>query len=185
MVGACLICVILGFILGRIRPANLTIVVFFRKFYENLDNFVLLLSAIVVICSICYESVHEESTFATSAINIFGSIVFSWLLTKKSSKSEFKKQEEKLAKRSYRHINFIDSAAKTAYTEIQDYLSEKNQELNSEAKLMLSKAMDQIKLIQGGTIQIKWIGRICFQKKSRKNAKIIMKMIWMKINIVL
>ena len=132
-----------------------------------------MLSAIVVICSICYESVHEESTFATSAINIFGSIVFSWLLTKKSSKSEFKKQEEKLAKRSYRHINFIDSAAKTAYTEIQDYLSEKNQELNSEAKLMLSKAMDQIKLIQGGinTNKMDWQDMLSEeeQKKCKDN----------------
>lgn len=95
--------------------------------------------------------------FATVTINIFGSVVFSWLLTKKSSKIEFKEQEEELALRSFRHINYIDSAANTAYKKIEKYLETAN-DLNTDAQLILNSAMDQIKYIQGGisTCKMDW-----------------------------
>ena len=95
--------------------------------------------------------------FATTTINIFGSIVFSWLLTKKSSKIEFKEQEEELALRSFRHINYIDSAANTAYKKIERYLKD-SEVLDTNARLILNSAMDQIKYIQGGisTCKMDW-----------------------------
>jgi len=85
---------VIGFFLGRIRPKNLTIFEFLRKIYTNLENFILVISALVVGVSIYLSTIGELAMFATATINIFGSIVFSWLLTKKSSKIEFKEQEE-------------------------------------------------------------------------------------------
>lgn len=88
---------------------------FLRKIYINLDNFILTVSAIVVAGSIYLSTLGKLEAYASVTINIFGSIVFSWLLTKKSSKEEFRQQQEELALKSFRHINYIESAANTAY----------------------------------------------------------------------
>lgn len=154
---ALIVGVLVGYLLGRIRPKNLPLYDFLRKFYTNLDNFILMLSAVVVIGAIYFSSTGRLEEFSAIVINIFGSIVFSWLLTKKSSKVEFKEQEEELALKSYRHINYIESAANTAYKKIENYLDTEN-DLDNETKLMLSSAMDQIKYIQGGinTCKMDW-----------------------------
>lgn len=154
---ALIVGVLVGYLLGRIRPKNLPLYEFLRKFYTNLDNFILMLSAVVVIGAIYFSSTGRLEEFSAIVINIFGSIVFSWLLTKKSSKVEFKEQEEELALKSYRHINYIESAANTAYKKIENYLDTEN-DLDNETKLMLSSAMDQIKYIQGGinTCKMDW-----------------------------
>lgn len=158
---------LIGFFLGRIRPKNLTISEFVRKIYTNLENFILLISAIVVGVSIYLSTIGELAVFATTAINIFGSIVFSWLLTKKSSKIEFKEQEEQLALRSFRHINYIDSAANTAYKKIEQYVDAPEEELDSSTRLILKSAMDQIKYIQGGisTCKMDWYDMLSDDEK--------------------
>lgn len=84
---------------------------FLRKIYTNLDNFILLFSVVVVAASMYFSTNGQLEAFGSVTINIFGSIVFSCLLTKKSSKIEFKEQEEELALRSFRHINYIEKMA--------------------------------------------------------------------------
>lgn len=157
IIAAVIIGLLVGFGLGRIRPKNLSLYQFLKKLYINLDNFILLFSSVIVIGSIYFSSTGRLEDFSTIALNVFGSVVFSWLLTKKSSKIEFKQQEEELALRSFRHINYIESAANTAYKKIEKYLDSENK-LDNEAKLMLSSAMDQIKYIQGGinTCKMDW-----------------------------
>ncbi len=158
---------LIGYLLGRIRPKNLTIFEFLKKFYNNLENFILLISAIVVCVSIYLSTIGELAVFATTTINIFGSIVFSWLLTKKSSKIEFKEQEGQLALRSFRHINYIDSAANTAYKKIEQYIDLPEGELDSSTRLILKSAMDQIKYIQGGisTCKMDWYDMLSEDEK--------------------
>ena len=158
---------LIGYLLGRIRPKNLTIFEFLRKVYTNLENFILLISALVVCVSIYLSTIGELAVFATTTINIFGNIVFSWLLTKKSSKIEFKEQEEQLALRSFRHINYIDSAANTAYKKIEQYIDLPEEELDSSTRLILKSAMDQIKYIQGGisTCKMDWYDMLSEDEK--------------------
>lgn len=150
--------IVVGFLLGRVTPKNLTIFQFLRKIYINLENFVLIISALVVGISIYLSTIGELAIFATTTINIFGSIVFSWLLTKKSSKIEFKDQEEQLALRSFRHINYIDSAANTTYKQIEQYAENIDKPSDEEMKLILKNIMGQIKYIQGGirTCKMDW-----------------------------
>lgn len=157
---------IVGFILGRIRPRNMNLYQFLRKIYINLDNFILLLSFLIVCGSIYFSTIGKLEKFASVAINVFASVVFSWLLTKKSSKEEFKEQEQELALRSFRHINYIESAANTAYKKIENYLSD-DVDLDDKAKLMLSSAMDQIKYIQGGinTCKMDWHDMLSDEEK--------------------
>lgn len=158
--------IVIGFILGRIRPKNMSLYDFLRKIYIDLDNFILIFSGVIIIGSIYFSSIGKLETFASVAINIFGSVVFSWLLTKKSSKVEFKEQEEELALRSFRHINYIESAANTAYKKIEQYLDNETS-LDANAKLMLSSAMDQIKYIQGGinTCKMDWHDMLSSEEK--------------------
>ncbi len=127
----------------------------------------MLISAIVVCVSIYLSTIGELAVFATTTINIFGSIVFSWLLTKKSSKIEFKEQEGQLALRSFRHINYIDSAANTAYKKIEQYIDLPEGELDSSTRLILKSAMDQIKYIQGGisTCKMDWYDMLSEDEK--------------------
>lgn len=166
MVVSALVGLILGFILGRMRPRNMNLYQFLRKIYINLDNFILLLSFLIVCGSIYFSTIGKLEKFASVAINVFASVVFSWLLTKKSSKEEFKEQEQELALRSFRHINYIESAANTAYKKIENYLSD-DVDLDDKAKLMLSSAMDQIKYIQGGinTCKMDWHDMLSDEEK--------------------
>lgn len=165
-VAACIVGFLIGFVLGRMRPKNMHIYEFLRRIYINLDNFILLLSVIVVAGSIYFAAIEKLESFASVAINLFGSVVFSWLLTKKSSRVEFKQQEEELALRSFRHINYIESAANTAYKKIEQYL-DSDVKLDESAKLMLSSAMDQIKYIQGGinTCKMDWHDMLSEEEK--------------------
>lgn len=164
---SCCIGIVFGFILGRIRPKNMNLYEFLRKMYVNLDNFILVFSLLIVVGSIYFATIHKLELFASVAINVFGSVVFSWLLTKKSSKVEFKNQEEELALRSFRHINYIESAANTAYKKIEQYIQEE-ENLDANTKLMLSGAMDQIKYIQGGisTCKMDWHDMLSEEEKA-------------------
>ena len=165
VVGICI-----GFVLGRIRPKNLTLYEFLKKCYTNLDNFILVFSFEVVISAIYFSTTGRLTVISTLILNIFGSVAFSWLLTKKSSKIEYREQEEELALRSFRHINYIDSAANTAYKKIEKYLDSEI-ELDNETKLMLSSAMDQIKYIQGGINTCKMDWHDMLSEKEKKHYK--------------
>lgn len=159
---------LIGFMLGRMRPKNMNIYQFLHKIYTNLDNFILIFSLVVVLGSIYFSTIGKIKVFASVTINVFGSTVFSWLLTKKSSKVEFKEEEQELALRSFRHINYIESAANTAYKKIENYLSDEY-ELDEKAKLILGSAMDQIKYIQGGinTCKMDWHDMLSDEEKER------------------
>lgn len=98
----------------------------------------------LLIFSIGLSVTESNSALAIVILNVFSSVVFSWLLTKKTSIKDFKEKEEELALRSYRHINYIESAANTASGTIDKYASEHNNDINAETKLILSSAKEQI-----------------------------------------
>ena len=160
---------IVGYILGRfIKNKNITTLYdYLNNVFRNLDNYVMIVSALIVVVSIVLSVQGEIEAFASVTINIFGTIVFSWLLTKKSSKEEFKAHEQDLASRAYRHINYLESAANSAYKTLEEF---SNDEDNSkEVKLMLNNAMNQIKYIQGGinTCKMDWVDMLSPEQQSK------------------
>lgn len=157
-----------GYILGRYMK-NKTIKRFYdylRDVFKNLDNYVMVVSALIVIVSIVLSVIGQIEVFASITINIFGTIVFSWLLTKKSAKAEFKEHEQDLSMRAYRHINYLESAANSAYKTLKDFSDD--DEISKEVKLMLSNAMNQIKYIQGGinTCKMDWVDMLSPEQQS-------------------
>lgn len=140
----------------------------------NLDDVMLRISGIVTFASIILIAFGVLEKIAIIGINTFGTMVFSWILTKRSAKDDFKEHEQELALKSYRHINYIDTAANTAYSVIEGYADEVK---DNETKLILGRAMDHIGYIQGGisTCKLDWHDMLSDYdkneyKKSAKNA---------------
>lgn len=98
---------IIGFICGRyFKNCRVkTVYDYLSEIFKNLDNYVMAVSAMIVVVSIILSVTGNIEAFASITINIFGTIVFSWLLTKKSSKEEFKEHEQILA--FYVHIDIL------------------------------------------------------------------------------
>lgn len=150
----CIIAVIslaIGFSIGRMKESE-PIEKFFRKLLLSLDNIVIAFAMVVVICTIFSDMLFPNNKIPSVVLNIFGSIVFSWLLTKKSAKLEFKEHEQELAKRSYRHLNHIEVATRTADQQLQEGIKncKKNSSLSEEAGILLSKIQSSLFYIKSG-----------------------------------
>lgn len=149
------------------EPRQSNIMRIAKCFTSNLDNLVLCLAFIILTIGIICQASGTLSGFSSVVINMFSGIIFSWLLTKKSSKCEFKNQEEELALKSYRHINYIESASNTAYKQLENFILDSN---DQSVKLILSRAMDQIMYIKGGinTCKMDWYDLLSDEEKVNK-----------------
>lgn len=127
----------------------------------------------LLIFSVGLSVTERESTLAIVILNVFSSVIFSWLLTKKTSIKDFKEKEEELALRSYRHINYIESAANTASGSIDKYALEHKKDITPETKLILSSAKEQIKYIQGGinTCKMDWFDLLSKEEQDKRELK--------------
>lgn len=160
---------IVGYWIGKGRALkNLSEVL--SKAFLNMDNYVTVGSLILLVFSIGISISNTESALAIVILNVFSSIIFSWLLTKKTSIKDFKEKEEELALRSYRHINYIESAANTASCTFDKYASDHN-DIDAETKLILSSAKEQIKYIQGGinTCKMDWFDLLSAEEQNKRN----------------
>lgn len=134
----------------------------------SMDNYIIIFSLVLLIISFCFSTSDVENKMAVIILNVFASIIFSWLLTKKSSGKDFKEKEEELALRSYRHINYIESSANTASKIIEQYSLEST--LDEKTKLILSSTKEQIKYIQGGinTCKMDWLDLLSEDEKNKR-----------------
>lgn len=142
--------------------------------FSNIENYVIVLSIIVLSASLLYSGTSEDNEFLSAVLNIFATIIFSWLLTKKSTKADFKEKEEELAMRAYRHVNYLESAANTASRTVEQYLKEQDKEINESAKFILLSVKEQVKYIQGGinTCKMDWHDLMSEKEKSNHNVDI-------------
>lgn len=142
-----------------------------RKKIDKLpiEHLVMALSLIFLIASITLSAFNVITELATACMTFFSSVIFSWLLTKENSKAELKEHEQELALKSYRHINYLETAALTAGKTIQQYTNDENSTLDSDVKLVLSHAMDQIGYIQGGinTCKMDWVDMLSESDKAK------------------
>lgn len=126
---------------------------------SSMEKFIMVLSGIFVVCAVIFQTIGMMEPFSSIVTTIFTSVIFSWLLTRVSGKKEWQEREQELALRSYRHIDYIESASKTAEQTINQYISgDKTDEIDAKQKLILSNAMDYIGYIRGGikTCKMDW-----------------------------
>lgn len=140
--------------------------------FTNLDNYILVLSVIVIFISIICSINQENSNTIVIVLNMFSCVIFSWLLTKKSSKKEFKEKEEELALKSYRHINYIETAADTASKTIEKHMMECG-DVDENTRLVMLNAKSQITYIQGGinTCKMDWFDLLSQEEQENHSTK--------------
>lgn len=170
LIAAVILSGIIGYWIGKSKSLKSFPEALSRAFI-NMDNYIIIGALMLLIFSIGLSVTESNSALAIVILNVFSSIVFSWLLTKKTSIKDFKEKEEELALRSYRHINYIESAANTASGTIDKYASEHNNDINAEIKLILSSAKEQIKYIQGGinTCKMDWYDLLSEEEQDKRN----------------
>lgn len=135
----------------------------------QMENLILFMSFAFVLGSIVFQALGMLESFATVVVTMFSSVIFSWLLTKSSGKEEWKEHEQELALRSYRHIDYIESASKTAEKTIDQYIKDASGNISPEQKLVLSRAMDYIGYIHGGirTCKMDWFDLMSKEGQSK------------------
>lgn len=149
---------VIAFVLGAL--AEWVIGKYFKKIEGlSIERFVMALSLIFLVASaVC--SVRDIITeLSAVGMSVFSSVVFSWLLTRENSKAELKAQEQELALKSYRHINYLETVATTAEKIIDKYVEESESSQSSEIKQLAVRAKDQIGYIRGGitTCKMDWV----------------------------
>ncbi|MDD3141100.1 MAG: hypothetical protein PHX08_19315 [Lachnospiraceae bacterium] len=139
--------VAIGYLLGNKKASLISMS---RAFSNNLENVFIFLSLIMVTLAIFADIFLKGSGITSILIYIFGTIIFTWLLTRKSVKGEAKIQEQLLAEKAYKQLNYVEETTKEAYQQLQNYIESADEILDVKEKLVLSRAADSIKNIASG-----------------------------------
>jgi len=84
------------------------------------ENIILSISVFLILASltITYFVKTPMEKYFVIIINFFGTVVFSWLLTRKTSEQEFQERQKESARRSYRHTLETEKYSKYVINEI-------------------------------------------------------------------
>lgn len=151
--------IIIGIIISKIKAiGNLLKKIFdgLKKFFIYVKNsivngviedIVLSLSVILVALSIIFECSGITNGFPNIVLNIFGTLIVSWLVTKKSSEKELKKTQEETAKKSRRYLNTIKKYTKNAVVVVDE--AKQNVDKGNYIEILKS-IRNQVEIIQSG-----------------------------------
>lgn len=111
-----LITLVIGIVLGIVLGVIFTktkLGIYWRKQkrrLENLENWVMGVSFLIaVICT--YRAISGKAAEIDSQyLSIYSSMIFAWILTKKTASKDFKRSQHKIAKSTYRHIEDAETA---------------------------------------------------------------------------
>ena len=85
-----------------------------------------------------------------TVMNIFGTLIVSWIVTKKNSEEEIRKKEQENAKKSRRYLNSIKTTATNAVKIISDSIGNNELKFTPEQITVLERAKDQMEHIETG-----------------------------------
>lgn len=127
----------------------------FKKIYtsfveKDIENIIFLIAIILVIISIALQCFNILNGFSNTVINIFGTLIVSWIATKKSSETEVKKKEQENAKKSRRYLNSIQITATNAIKILSDSIKNNTLKFSPEQITVLERAKDQMEHIETG-----------------------------------
>ena len=72
---------------------------------KNLDFWIMLVSMLLLVTSIAWPYMNKDESISNIYLNVFSTMIFSWLLTRFSTRRDYREQELQLSKISVRHIN--------------------------------------------------------------------------------
>lgn len=117
---------------------------------KNIENIVFFIAVFLVILSIIMQCFDLLDGFSNTVINIFGTLIVSWIATKKNSEEEIRKKEQENAKKSRRYLNSIKTTATNAIKIISDSINNKALNFTPEQTNVLERAKDQMQHIKTG-----------------------------------
>lgn len=117
---------------------------------KNIENIVFFIAILLVILSIVLQCFGIFDGFSNTVINIFGTLIVSWIATKKNSEEEIKKKEQENAKKSRRYLNSIKTTATNAIKILSDSIGNNELSFTKEQITVLERAKDQMEHIETG-----------------------------------
>lgn len=120
-----------------------------KKFFSEvftLENFIMLLAIAVFGVSIYVSVKSENVNISNICLSFLSTVVISWIMTKKSSRGDFEKEQQKLAKVSFRHLGDVEKTALRLEQSIKDqihsYKGKKGSNLSAEEVVSFLKVLD-------------------------------------------
>ena len=117
---------------------------------KNIENIVFFISIFLVLLSIILQCFNIMNGFSNTIINIFGTLIVSWIATKKNSEEEIRKKEQENAKKSRRYLNSIKTTATNAKKIISDCIANNQTVFAPDQISVLDRARDQMEHIETG-----------------------------------
>lgn len=143
----------------------------FSKILGNLENIILILALVMFTISLAMDYFKKTNGISVSLLNFFATIIFSWILTKKSSGLSFKIEQEKLAKLSYRHLGDVEKSVLGLEQNIRDYLDENvhKHQNNDSSSYFLGSLLNRTEDIRNGILSNKedWFDMLSNEEKDR------------------
>lgn len=117
---------------------------------KNIENIVFFIAIFLVLLSIVLQCFDTLNGFSNTIINIFGTLIVSWIATKKNSEEEIRKKEQENAKKSRRYLNSIKTTATNAIKIISECIKDEKMDFSKEQVIVLERAKDQVEHIEIG-----------------------------------
>ena len=123
----------------------------YKSFKEkNIENIVFFFAILLVVLSIILQCFNVMDGIPNTVMNIFGTLIVSWIVTKKNSEEEIRKKEQENAKKSRRYLNSIKTTATNAVKIISDSIGNNELKFTPEQITVLERAKDQMEHIETG-----------------------------------
>lgn len=116
---------------------------------QNLENFIMMGCGVAFILFVSLDMLKLAEGVSLAYMSTFSSIIFAWLLTKKSSELTVKKEQEKLAKLSHRHLGGVEKAILGLEQSIIDQLQVVTK-MDNETQYLLNNLKSRIEYIKDG-----------------------------------
>ncbi|MDE5802118.1 MAG: hypothetical protein K2I22_04265 [Lachnospiraceae bacterium] len=91
-----------------------------REWIENLENWIMLASFLVAAICMVNAMLGIAAQIESQYLSLYSSFIFAWILTKKTAGKDFKRNQHKIAKSTYRHIEDAETAVLIAKNRLMD-----------------------------------------------------------------
>ena len=91
-----------------------------RKWIKNLENFIMLASFIVAVVCMVNAIKGTSTQIESQYLSVYSSFIFAWKKKKKSAGKDFRRNQHKIAKSTYRHIEDAETAVLIAKNRLMD-----------------------------------------------------------------
>lgn len=136
---------------------------------RNIENTIMSISFVIAAICLIINIVGIEEISSIGVLSFYSSFIFSWLLTKKSSKGELKETQHEIAKMIYRHVGDVREATLITQLRLKNIHSKGSAEQTD-----IEGIMDNISIIVKNieNIEQDWFDMLSDEEKRKKNKEI-------------